>query len=460
MKVSVRQKREAVLFFCYFFLILIDTAVFYIMWSTFYTAEHLSMKIFLVTLLFLVLYTSFARLYDGFDLKTQRIQELVYSHVITSVMTAFIMYIVTWLFSGKMPNILPILACIVMWSGISVLWSYYVVHLMKKLIIPGKALAVYDNLVAYKNGMKMSQKLDWRFSVENQICISEGMDAVYAEINKGIYEYVMLLGLTSSERNDIIKHCISNNVNICVRPNIGDFLISSAQTAQVDHLPVMFIRRDRPSLFYLGIKRLMDIFCSALALVVLSPVLLITALAIKLDDRGAVLYTQDRYTTNGRVFRIYKFRSMKENADNGGTEGIVTLQNDDRITRVGRVIRMCRIDELPQLINILKGDMSIVGPRPERIETADLYEREMPEFNLRLQVKAGLTGYAQVYGKANTDPYDKLQMDLYYISKQSISTDLKIILATIKIVFMPESTEGFEEDVADVEIKELEEVKR
>ena len=134
---------------------------------------------------------------------------------------------------------------------------------------------------------------------------------------------------------------------------------------------------------------------------------------------------------------------MKENADNGGTEGIITVQNDIRITRVGKVIRRCRIDELPQLLNILKGDMSIVGPRPERIEAADIYQKEIPEFKLRLQVKAGLTGYAQVYGKANSAPYDKLQMDLYYIGQQSIVTDMKIVLATIKIIFMPESTEGF-----------------
>ena len=134
-------------------------------------------------------------------------------------------------------------------------------------------------------------------------------------------------------------------------------------------------------------------------------------------------------------------------------DGIGFIQNlrkvmgdkDDRITKVGHIIRACRLDELPQLLNILKGDLSIVGPRPERPEIAAQYCEEMPEFALRLQAKAGLTGYAQVYGKYNTTPYDKLQMDLMYIAHPSIVEDLKIMLATIKILFMPESTEGVAE---------------
>ena len=158
-----------------------------------------------------------------------------------------------------------------------------------------------------------------------------------------------------------------------------------------------------------------------------------------------MLFTQKRMTLDRKVFLIHKFRSMKVDADKGG-HGIVTLQNDDRITPVGRFIRACRLDELPQLYDIFVGNMTLVGPRPERLETIELYEQEMPEFGLRLQVKAGLTGYAQVYGKANTSPYDKLQMDLMYIAQQGVVTDLKIIFATIKILFMPESTEGFAEE--------------
>lgn len=185
---------------------------------------------------------------------------------------------------------------------------------------------------------------------------------------------------------------------------------------------------------------------STIALIVSSPVFVITAIAIKAVDGGPVFYRQRRLTKDGKLFDVLKFRSMRVDAEKDGVARLSTGENDDRITPIGRIIRKCRIDELPQLICILSGDMSIVGPRPERPEIAMEYEKELPEFALRLQAKAGLTGYAQVYGKYNTTPYDKLQMDLMYIAHPSIIEDFKIVFATVKILFMPESTEGVSED--------------
>ncbi|MGN1118121.1 MAG: sugar transferase, partial [Acutalibacteraceae bacterium] len=150
---------------------------------------------------------------------------------------------------------------------------------------------------------------------------------------------------------------------------------------------------------------------------------------------------QTRLTLNGREFKVLKFRSMRTDAEKDGVARLAS-EDDDRITPVGKIIRKFRIDEIPQIFNILGGSMSIVGPRPERPEIAAKYEKEMPEFALRLQVKAGLTGYAQTYGKYNTPPYDKVQMDLIYVATQSFMVDLKIILMTIKVLFMKESTEG------------------
>ena len=152
-----------------------------------------------------------------------------------------------------------------------------------------------------------------------------------------------------------------------------------------------------------------------------------------------------RLTKDGKEFGVLKFRSMKVNAEKDGVARLSSGDNDPRITPVGRFIRKCRIDELPQLLNIIKGDMTIVGPRPERPSIAAEYEETMPEFRLRLQVKAGLTGYAQVYGKYNTTPYDKLLMDLMYISNANLLDDLMIMFATVKILFMAESTEGVAE---------------
>lgn len=173
--------------------------------------------------------------------------------------------------------------------------------------------------------------------------------------------------------------------------------------------------------------------------------MVIVSIAIKLTDGGTVFYKQKRLTKDGKEFEVIKFRSMKQDAEKDGIARLSTGSSDQRITPIGKIIRKVRIDELPQLFNILEGSMSIVGPRPERPEIAQQYEKELPEFSLRLQAKAGLTGYAQVYGKYNSTPYDKLKMDLMYIANPSILEDLKIIFATIKILFIPESTEGVEE---------------
>ena len=191
-----------------------------------------------------------------------------------------------------------------------------------------------------------------------------------------------------------------------------------------------------------AIKRLMDIVCSLLALIVFSPLFLVVSLAIKLGDGGPVFYKQKRCTRDLKTFDILKFRSMVVDAEKDGPQPAV--DNDSRITKVGKIIRTLRIDELPQIINILKGDMSIVGPRPERIEHVEKYSEEIPEFVCRYKVKGGLTGYAQVYGKYNTSAYNKLKMDLIYIQNYSLAMDFKLILMTVRILFKKESTEGFD----------------
>lgn len=220
--------------------------------------------------------------------------------------------------------------------------------------------------------------------------------------------------------------------------------MESAQPLHLFHLPILMLERYNPAPEYLFIKRVFDILASGIALIILSPLMIIVALMIRRDG-GIAFYRQKRLTKNGKEFYVLKFRSMRMDAEKDGVARLSAGENDPRITPIGRFIRACRIDELPQLINILKGEMSVVGPRPERPEIAAQYEEEFPEFSLRLQAKAGLTGYAQIYGKYNTTPRDKLLMDLQYISKPSIAEDLKIMFATVKILFLPESTEGIAE---------------
>ena len=190
------------------------------------------------------------------------------------------------------------------------------------------------------------------------------------------------------------------------------------------------------------VKRAMDIVLSLLAILVSSPILLLIGLCIKLYDKGPVFYTQERLTRDGEAFQIIKFRSMRMDSEKDGAQ--LARKNDDRITPIGRVIRQTHFDELPQIFNILKGEMSFVGPRPERKGIAQEYEQVIPEFGFRLKVKAGLTGYAQIYGKYNTTPYDKLKLDLTYIENYSFWLDIKLMLMTFKIIFQKENTEGID----------------
>ncbi len=277
------------------------------------------------------------------------------------------------------------------------------------------------------------------------------------------FETVFVCGVQSHERNVLLKYCVDKDVCAYVLPRIGDLIMSGAKRMHMFHLPMLRVDRWNPDPEYLFFKRLFDIVVSAVALLVLSPLMIITAIAIKATDGGPVFYKQNRLTKDGKVFKVLKFRSMRVDAEKDGVARLSTGDKDDRITPVGRIIRKVRVDELPQLLNILGGSMSVVGPRPERSEIAAQYEETLPEFRLRLQTKAGLTGYAQVYGKYNTTPYDKLQMDLMYIAKPSFLEDLRIVFATVKIVFLPESTDGIAEGqttaaVAEETEKELQNV--
>lgn len=448
--INTQQRQHAQLFLLDAVLPLLNTAAFAVCWYAYYEKWlYLTFEgygDYMVIGFFCALYTVFVHLYGGFDLLTSRVSELIYSHVISLAMTGFFMFVVLWmLIRAHVPHILPLLLCLAVCAAFSALWSLIASRLTDKIVPAKKTVLIYDNKEAYKNGVQIAKTQRNRLEMVGEAEASRPMDGLEAQLRDTGAEAVLLCGIASSRRNDILKYCIDHDILAYVRPNIGDLLISNGQNLRMNHLPVLLCQRAAPSVFYLGFKRLMDILISGAALILTSPFMLATAIAIKAYDGGPVMFTQKRMTLNRKEFVIHKFRSMKVDADKGG-KGIVTMQNDDRITPVGKFIRACRLDELPQLYDIFIGNMTIVGPRPERLETIELYEKDMPEFGLRLQVKAGLTGYAQVYGKANTSPYDKLQMDLMYIGEQGVLTDLKIILATIKILFMPESTEGFAEE--------------
>lgn len=286
----------------------------------------------------------------------------------------------------------------------------------------------------------------YKYHIERVIHYSEGPEVIRAAIQD--CDAILINDLPSFDKNRILKMCYEADRRVYFVPKLSDIITRSSEGLYLFDTPLFLSRNSGMNALQSVVKRFFDVVLSLIALVVLSPILLITALAIHLEDGGPVFYRQERVTEGGRKFMILKYRSMIVNAESDGRPHPAG-EKDDRITKVGHIIRVCRIDELPQLINILKGEMSIVGPRPERVEHVEIYTQEIPEFAYRTKVKAGLTGMAQVYGKYNTTALDKLKYDMIYITNFSIMLDLQIIFETVKILVQKESTEGFSEERAE-----------
>lgn len=427
--------------------VLLIAAPFTYVWLTYYIRTVLMFPSTIrwsgIILMFVVLYAFFGRTYDAFLVSLKRIFENFYSQALAIFFADGFMFLVLWLMSNAFPNILPALATLACQLALSLAWcvlthKWYFAHYggQKTGVVYDVRRGVEDLFGRYG----MDKKFDVRFSCTVEACLDAGMGML------NDLDAVFLCGVHSHERNIILKHCVANGIAVYIIPRVGDVIMSGAKKIHMFHLPILRVDRYNPQPEYLVAKRAFDIVVSLLFLILFSPVMLATAVAIKLCDGGPVFYRQTRLTRNGRTFRIVKFRSMVVSAEDDGVARLSSGERDPRITPVGRVIRAARIDEMPQLFNVLAGSMSLVGPRPERPEIAAQYEKEMPEFALRLQAKAGLTGYAQVYGKYNTTPYDKLQMDLMYISRPNFVEDLKIIFATFMVLFSRESTEGVTTD--------------
>ena len=253
------------------------------------------------------------------------------------------------------------------------------------------------------------------------------------------HDVIFLAGIPDTEEAMLETFCYKYGKTIYLLAELEDVIISTAEQNVIDDTPFLFIHRVQPSLMQLLVKRVSDIVLSFLGLIALSPVMLVSALCILCEHNGPVFFRQKRATIGGRVFNIIKFRTMYVDCVDCESATV----DDDRITPIGRVLRKYRVDELPQLFNVLKGDMSIVGPRPEMLENVEKYTQEVPEFEYRKQMKAGLTGQAQIDGKYNTTPKDKAILDLLYIENFSLMADVKLMLRTLTVFFRRDSTEGF-----------------
>lgn len=396
---------------------------------------------------FLICYYFEERL-DCFRVSILQIRDAIFGEVLATMITDIIMYILIWMLSIHLPNLIPGL---ITWGGqcvIGVIWAFVMHQSYFSTHPPLRTIVIYDERMGMEN-LIHTYGLEKRFNIKTVYPVESIMDKL--EVMEE-FDAAFLCGIHSRERNIILKHCINHKIKLFMIPRIADVMMRGSEQIHMLHLPILKTQRYKPSIEYQIIKRTMDIVVSGIATIVLSPLFLITAIAVK-SDGGPAFYKQKRLTKDGKVFEILKFRSMRVDAEKYSGAVLAAGENDPRITKVGRIIRACRLDELPQLLNILKGDMSLVGPRPERPELQKEIEKEVPEFGLRLQAKAGLTGYAQVYGKYNTTFYDKLLMDLMYISKPSILEDLTIMLATVKILTSKESTEGVGEGKEELKLR-------
>lgn len=384
----------------------------------------------------------FSIMYGGLKVGSFRMIELVFSQGFATLVTNVIFYAIITLLAYHFPPIIPLFVAMIIQCfiiGFGIIISTYIYRFF---FPPLDVLLIYEGDTKDLFVKKVKTRRH-QFSINDSVNASEDFALITSKIDE--HQAVMMWDVSTANRNDIFKYCYENSVETYVMPKIMDIILLGSTPLHFFDSPLLLTKSSPLEIEQVIAKRVFDIVFALVLIVVTSPLLLITALAVKLYDGGSIIYKQNRLTKDNKEFYIYKFRSMKENAEADGVARLSSGDNDDRVTKVGKIIRKIRFDELPQLFNVLQGSMSFVGPRPERPEIAKQYIEEMPEFSYRTKVKAGITGYAQVYGKYNTIPYDKLKLDLYYIENYSFWLDIKLIIVTVRTLFKLDSTEGVEE---------------
>lgn len=392
----------------------------------------------LIILLYGILLIFFMNTYGGFKVGYLKKGNLIYSQILSLIFTNVFTYFQIAVIDKRFVNPVYIVLMTLAEVLFIVIWTMIFQLLYSDLFPRRRMLFVQGDRQDYHLMDKITARED-KYEICEVISYKKGMLEIAKRIAR--YDAVIIGDMPAHERNLILKHCFQAGVRSYSVPKISDVLLRSSDELNLFDTPLLLSRNIGLSIEQQWIKRLEDIIMACLMLILFSPIFLIAALGIKCTDRGPVFYKQERLTKDGKHFMIYKFRTMVVDAEKLSGP-VLASEKDPRIIPVGRLLRATRMDELPQILNILRGEMSVVGPRPERPQLAAEIEEEIPEFSYRLKVKAGLTGYAQVYGKYNTTSYDKLKLDLMYIRKYSVLLDLKLILMTPKIMLLKESTEG------------------
>lgn len=385
--------------------------------------------------------------YGGLDVGEKRTRQIVYSMIIVVFFADLFTYLVIQITNPTIWNIWQfgfyslrrLLFAFVVQILFIVAMTYIINHIYYYLNPPLKTYVIYGSNKKPNKLIHKLQKQVYKYHI-NLVTSDHDKDQVFKNILEN--EVIVLYNILKEDRVVFTEYCYKHKKKALFNAEIMDVVEFRSQHTLIDDISLFSTNINDFSIEDRILKRLLDIIVSVVGLVITAPFWLIFAILIYREDKGPVFFTQKRMTKNNREFNIIKFRTMKVNVENRSA-----TKNDDRITKIGHFLRKIRMDELPQILNILIGDMSVVGPRPEMLENVEAYTREMPEFELRLRVKAGLTGYAQIFGKYNTTPKDKLILDLMYIENYSIFLDIKLILQTLMVFLkIDDSTEGFDEE--------------
>lgn len=387
--------------------------------------------------------------YGGYDVGRKKSKPVISAMFISAVITDFVSYLQLQIMNVNInnnnhlrlfgPDLLYLIACFVVQMLLVIILVRIGNDLYFKMTPPRRCLLVVASPENEKHIRRKIGRYALQWHVED-VCTPDVPD-LKERISRT--EVVFLDALPAEAETWIIHLCYEAHRDLMCKAQLHDVTLSNARTAIVDDAAFLEMEYSKVSFIQRVIKRLGDIFISIFALLLTSPLFLLISACIRLEDHGPVFFCQERLTIRGKPFLIRKFRTMSPNANEITVDFSATV-NDPRITKTGRILRKWRLDEIPQFLNILRGEMSLVGPRPEMLANIQKYKNEVPDFVYREKMKAGLTGMAQIEGRYNTSPEDKLMLDLMYIESFSIWMDIKLILRTFTILTKKDSTEGFD----------------
>ena len=423
-------------------ILLIEVGLYWLLWQLYLNniieERFWRRGIWLLSALYGVLLVFFLQTYGGLKIGYLKRGNIIYSHILSLFIVNTIGYFILALIDKRFHSPVSFILLTVVDGIIVCIWVFLFQWIYGVLFPPRRLLVVYGVRPVFSIMEKIGARDD-KYVIGGSISIDEGIDKIMEKAKE--FEGIVVGDVPSHDRNLILKKCYDSSIRVYMIPKISDILVRSSTNLNLFDTPILLSKNEGLQIDQMAVKRFIDIVVSLIGIILTSPLFVMFGAAIHLADRGPIFYTQTRLTIDGKLFKIYKFRTMRVDAEKDGVARLAG-EADDRITDVGKILRATRLDELPQLFNIIKGEMSLVGPRPERPEIAAEYMEDLPEFAMRLKMKAGLTGYAQVHGKYNTTPYDKLKLDLHYIRNYSLWMDLILSVLTPKVLFMKESTEG------------------